>query len=83
MFVEAAPGNPDERLEGPGVGIEQHLVPLAGIGQKPEGAAGTQGGQLSLGADSAGLNDRTQSFAETKHAPRDEVSARAARLGTL
>ena len=51
MFVDAASGNPDKRLEGPGVGIEQHLVPLAGIGHNPEGAAGTQGGQFSLGGN--------------------------------
>ena len=42
VVVDAAPGDPAERLEGTGVGIEQHLVPLTGIGHQPEGAAGTQ-----------------------------------------
>ena len=29
------PGNPTQCRESSGVGIEQHLVPLAGVGHKP------------------------------------------------
>jgi hypothetical protein len=42
VVVDAAPRDPAERREAAGVGIEQHLMALAGIGDQHEGTAGTQ-----------------------------------------
>ena len=42
VVVDAALGNPAQRRERTGMGIEQHLVPLARVGHQPEGAAGAQ-----------------------------------------
>ena len=46
VVVDAAARDATQRLEGAGVGIEQHLVALHRIGHQPEGAAA---GQLEVG----------------------------------
>ena len=42
VVVDAPAGHTAERREGTRVGVEQHLVALAGVGHQPEGAAGAQ-----------------------------------------
>ncbi|MNT35416.1 hypothetical protein D3C72_1714430 [compost metagenome] len=42
VVVDAAPGDAAECLERACVRVEQHLVPLAGVGHQPEGATGAQ-----------------------------------------
>ena len=42
VVVDSAPGDSAERLERARVGVEQHLVALAGVGHQPESAAGAQ-----------------------------------------
>jgi hypothetical protein len=42
VVVDAAPGDAAHRCERAGVGVEQHLVALAGVGHKPEGPAEAQ-----------------------------------------
>jgi len=42
QVADATPGHTAERRKRPGVGIEQHLVALAGIGHQPERPRRTQ-----------------------------------------
>ena len=65
VVVDAAPGNPAQSDERAGVGIEQHFVTLAGIGNQPEGPAGAQlqVGHLQAPVDAA---DHQPLFAPVK-----------------
>ena len=42
VVVDPAPGDAAQGLEGPGVGVKEHLVSLARVGDQPEGPTGAE-----------------------------------------